>query len=590
MRVLLIYPPFSQPGFLPLGLGYLAAVAREAGHQAEIVDINGFTLFALAQLWSGSMDPGQLEGLETIAEPDSAGMQALAALLFGWREEPKDGLRTIAETIRTAAEVEVLASLPDADLVGVHASGSSLLGALLVSRLIRARSRAKVIWGGPFITPETGPALLRELACLDGLVHGDGELPLAALLDRLSRDAPLEDVPGLITRQGVNPAASPLSLDALPDPDFSSLPLDRYPFLVAPMQSSRGCVWNRCAFCNERAIWPRRRGRSPARVVDELARRTREIQPDLVYFTDAALNGDRQALDSMLDSMLEIGLRQPWTAMVRARGITRELLGKMRRTGCAQLFLGLEALDDDLLRSMNKGLSTLDNLRVIKLAVELGMRVTCNLIVSFPLERVEHLRETIALLRRLAPLFKHCDLSLSWFKVERGSMVWDRPEDFGGVVAAPAAVGRLIPQDLRDRLAFCSYDFQRTAEPADDADARAACHEALGEVIAGLQAPEIPDVCFTDEGEVTCVISRDGSGATLETQQLEGLARRIFLLADSVRPLERLARLCEAPREEVERTVAELVESGLLVQAGARVLNPFPRASSWCRSTCTGPA
>ncbi|HPB69304.1 MAG TPA: cobalamin B12-binding domain-containing protein, partial [Candidatus Omnitrophota bacterium] len=45
MKILLINPPireWARPNVLPLGLGYLAAVARNAGHEVDVMDINAF--------------------------------------------------------------------------------------------------------------------------------------------------------------------------------------------------------------------------------------------------------------------------------------------------------------------------------------------------------------------------------------------------------------------------------------------------------------------------------------------------------------------------------------------------------------------
>ena len=43
MKIMLINPPsreWSRPNIVPLGLGYIASVLRDSGHEVELMDIN----------------------------------------------------------------------------------------------------------------------------------------------------------------------------------------------------------------------------------------------------------------------------------------------------------------------------------------------------------------------------------------------------------------------------------------------------------------------------------------------------------------------------------------------------------------------
>jgi radical SAM superfamily enzyme YgiQ (UPF0313 family) len=58
MRVLLINPPireWSKPNVFPLGLGYIASVLKEGGHEIEVLDIN-------AHRWSEQEVEAKIQG------------------------------------------------------------------------------------------------------------------------------------------------------------------------------------------------------------------------------------------------------------------------------------------------------------------------------------------------------------------------------------------------------------------------------------------------------------------------------------------------------------------------------------------------
>ena len=40
MKILLVNPPCRTPALIPLGLGYVASVLRNDGHEIELLDLN----------------------------------------------------------------------------------------------------------------------------------------------------------------------------------------------------------------------------------------------------------------------------------------------------------------------------------------------------------------------------------------------------------------------------------------------------------------------------------------------------------------------------------------------------------------------
>jgi len=120
-----------------------------------------------------------------------------------------------------------------------------------------------------------------------------------------------------------------------------------------------------------------------------------------------------------------------WTGMLRARGLSAEMLVRLKAAGCTRIFLGMESLADRTLESMEKGTSRSELLSVLRSARRVGLAVHTNLITGFPGERVADLRACVDVLHRNAALWGPGRLRISPFVVTPGSTVHREPRRFG---------------------------------------------------------------------------------------------------------------------------------------------------------------
>ena len=145
-------------------------------------------------------------------------------------------------------------------------------------------------------------------------------------------------------------AQAPKDLDSLPIPDFSLLRWDK-PFHTKSVMTSRGCPYN-CSFCAVTKMFGRRyRTMSPQRVMEHL-----ENTPSrYVFFYDDNFAANRRRTDEILDLLIKAGSPWLWTAQVRADvAKDAELVKKMRASGCHWVYVGLESINPEALKSMNK--------------------------------------------------------------------------------------------------------------------------------------------------------------------------------------------------------------------------------------------
>lgn len=118
----------------------------------------------------------------------------------------------------------------------------------LVERLTIQAPDIILMLGGPEVSyrPEE---LLNQLPGVSYILVGEGEKPLAELLDRLASGGDTDGVPGLCYRKGETLVCQPpYLLQEEPPSPYSNEYLDRLEGRIAYLETSRGCPFS-CSFC-----------------------------------------------------------------------------------------------------------------------------------------------------------------------------------------------------------------------------------------------------------------------------------------------------------------------------------------------------
>jgi len=143
--------------------------------------------------------------------------------------------------------------------------------------------------------------------------------------------------------------------DALPTPEYRSLPRDHYlsPGRILPYSASTGCYWNKCAFCPEKAEGNPFIPVPPRQVLADLAFLTEEAQPKLVHLLDNAVS------PAILRALAKSSSGVPWYGFARIGPHLAEadFCRALKKSGCVMLKLGIESGDQHLLDKLNKGAS-----------------------------------------------------------------------------------------------------------------------------------------------------------------------------------------------------------------------------------------
>jgi radical SAM superfamily enzyme YgiQ (UPF0313 family) len=269
----------------------------------------------------------------------------------------------------------------------------------LAREVKRAHPDAVVVFGGPQATA-VDLGTLEAFPFIDVVVRGEGEEILPDLLGALRQAEDLAGVAGITFRRNGTVARNPdppamTDLDGLPPPAFHLLP-DMERRRGVPVEVGRGCPFA-CTFCSTSQFFRRRfRLVSPARVIEQmqaLHRAYGSAEFNLVHDTFTA---SRAKVLQFCRALAESGCHFKWTCSARTDCVDEELLARMAEAGCTGLFFGVETGSARMQRAIRKNLDLERALAAIRCASANRMRTNVSLIVGFPDETPDDLRDSVA--------------------------------------------------------------------------------------------------------------------------------------------------------------------------------------------------
>ena len=298
-----------------------------------------------------------------------------------------------------------------ADVVGITGVTPTFESAMNVARTTKlVLPKAFVIMGGPHAT-FADAEVLNANPDIDVIVRGEGELTILELLQTHFEQGDLADVAGISYRNGkeiVRTPARPFiqNLDEIPRPAYQYFALQKYQTFkkqVMPILTSRGCPFQ-CAYCvSSRMAGKEFRARDPKLVVDELEWLRDTYRASAVSFYDDAFTYDNERAIKLCEEIKRRKVGLPWDCQTRVDRITKEILIKMKAAGCELVSFGAESGCQKILDSVNKKTTIELNEKAVKMAKSVGLSVAMSVIIGYPGETAESLKQTFDFIKRTKP-------------------------------------------------------------------------------------------------------------------------------------------------------------------------------------------
>ena len=194
-----------------------------------------------------------------------------------------------------------------------------------------------------------------------------------------------------------------------------------------PLLATRGCPY-RCTFCSSPLMWTTRYDtREPAQVVDEIEGYVHRYRVENIDFYDLTAIIERDWILEFCRLLDARGLRITWQlpSGTRSEALDEPVLQAMQRSGCRNVSYAPESGSPRTLEAIKKKVK-LDRLEAsMRAAVRAGLNVKANILIGFPDEQRDDLRETLRFILRMARLGVH-DVSVWTFSPYPGSELFGR--------------------------------------------------------------------------------------------------------------------------------------------------------------------
>ena len=185
--------------------------------------------------------------------------------------------------------------------------------------------------------------------------------------------------------------------------------------VAMPLNTARGCVF-KCTFCHYVFWHDPYRHRSASNVIQEIKKNKKKYGANFFNFWDELSFHKLGPANKFLDELIKENLKIHFTAAIRAdlmgkdvdtkgNPIPREerlnLAKKFVKAGCTNVSFSLESGSDEILEAMNKKVKSKYFKEQVDICKEAGLIINTSVIVGYPQETSETLRETFTQLEKL---------------------------------------------------------------------------------------------------------------------------------------------------------------------------------------------
>lgn len=363
------------------------------------------------------------------------------------------------------------------DIVGISiTSTSQLLPGLTLARLIKGtKPDVHITVGGSIFTKLIDNLLLGVdafFSFVDSFVVFEGEHALLELANQLSGGKDLSKVPNLIYKKDgrvtINEPFLIEDVSKLPTPDYNGLPFGLYhsPKPVLPVQTSRGCYWGKCTFCNLHYDHRYYRPKGIDQIVKDIQTLRERHDTNYFFFADECI--PISTLKRLVKVLPELDIK--WIGGVRFEdGLTRELIRDMHRAGCLKLVFGMESYSQRVLDLMKKGTRRETVKRILEDCLEEGVATHIYTIVGFPTETTTEAIESMNFVLENKRLVSSLGFSFlpCLYEMEKHSPITLNPRAYG--------LKRIMSPSKDDLSLGYAYEVREGLSPQE----AEALHEAI---------------------------------------------------------------------------------------------------------------
>lgn len=373
----LVLCPEWAPQFPPFNLARLSGVAKSAGYETHIMDLNVRAYNAYMTDWlPNNKIPFRLW------DPSAS---------WHWMEAYMSDIHPVLEPILNQAIDELIAMAPDVIGFSIYYINEAPTK-WMAQELKRRMPNVKIVVGGSNVHK----SWFHPEEYYDYVVNGEGEQALLRVLGEVELGIK-HDKPAYIEQ----PINERININGLPMPDYESIDFSQYEMPNGVnTEISRGCT-AKCTFCEETHFWKYRQ-RQAVDLIEEVEWLYYNKGTDVYWFIDSLVNGNLKELRAFCKAVEAKGLDIKWTGYARCDGrMDLDYFKDLKVGGCIMLNYGIESGNQKVLDDMAKGVTIKEMEDNLCHGKEVGIYAATNWIVGFPTEDFNDFADSITFLWRM---------------------------------------------------------------------------------------------------------------------------------------------------------------------------------------------
>ena len=475
----------------------------------------------------------------------------------------------------------------DYDVVAFSCSVNQLVPTLAVAKRIKAeRPDTVIMLGGAQVEGEMGDEVLRAFPFVDAVYHGEAEVGAVSCfqwalgdLETPSEQLSYRDSDGELNfASGIGQLRD---MNAAPTPDYSEyfdaidcvdVNGERSLVLGLLFESSRGCWWgekNHCTFCGLNGQNMTFRGKDPELVLEQVLDLSDRFKQLAFHAADNIIS--QEYVNTFLPHLRDLNLGIEFFYETKSN-LRRSDIELYRDARVRAIQPGIESFSSHTLNLMNKGVTRIQNVYLLKLCREYGIEPSYNILTGFPGEEESDYLEQIHMIKRLYHLAPPGGYGN--FMLQRFSPMHFNANAFGiENVRAHAAYEHLYPagEVALDKIAFY-FQYDLNSEPVERRFV-SELKKRINRWKRRWQTPGswAPDLYFQRARSWMLVVDSRGSKEK-KKYVLSGLEMEVILLSGDIMSKRKIRKKTGATEDELKAALFELERIGVVIEEGGSVL------------------
>lgn len=306
------------------------------------------------------------------------------------------------------------------DIIGVYTNLMTKLNVLRLIRFVRGQEvlkHTRIVLGGPEVRNHASEFLGHGA---DALVIGEGEETMLQLVQLYEGKSGLQ--PGDIksaawkNAQGeiVINAERPLlrTIDELPFPARDAIDLQMYfdawkkahGESTVSLSTMRGCPYT-CKWCSRAVYGLSYRRRSPKIVADEIEMLQANYRFDSIWFVDDVFTVSHKWLEEFAAEIAARKIKIRYEIITRADRMNENVIDLLVQSGCYRVWIGAESGSQKIIDAMDRRVDVQQVREMIRLSRKKGLQAGTFIMLGYPGETQDDIRETIRHLSESDPDF-----------------------------------------------------------------------------------------------------------------------------------------------------------------------------------------